>query len=168
MHRKWSVGEFRVNLVEVREKTDYCGNRMTPTPSVLRSPSANFKRSFSARRLGLKVFVLLERGECIFAPARLLFFALLAISLFLPPLRPFRDHLSVTPQPARKGRFLERTGSETQNHLRGFFFGRCKVVAVHFEEKYTDDKTGPLVAVNEGVVADDPYRVGGSHVDDVG
>jgi len=76
--------------------------------------------------------------------------------------------VGIPSQPRRKCRLVQRSGGEGQNYVRGIFFGCEETVAIHFQEEHTDDESSPLVAVDEWVIPNDAYRVGRSHIDDVG
>jgi hypothetical protein len=48
--------------------------------------------------------------------------------------------------------------------LRGVFFGSRKAIAIQFEEEYAHNKSGSLVAVDKGMVADYSHRISGRQV----
>ena len=62
--------------------------------------------------------------------------------------------LDVHSHPGSKGGFVEGSGGEAEDGLRGVLFGGRKAVAVHFEEQDADEKAGALVPIDKGVVAD--------------
>jgi hypothetical protein len=69
--------------------------------------------------------------------------------------------------PGGEGGFIEGSGGEAEDGLRGGFFGGGEARAVHFEEEDTEEEAGPFVAIEEGVVADNTDSVGRSQVYDV-
>jgi hypothetical protein len=75
--------------------------------------------------------------------------------------------LHVNAHPGTEGGFVEGSGSEVEDGLRGLFFGGRKAVCVDFEEQDTDDKAGALIPVDKGVVANYADRVGSRQVDEV-
>lgn len=75
-------------------------------------------------------------------------------STVLPP-GPF----AVSPQPRRVCGLIERTGRKAQNRLGGVLLACNESEAVEFEEQNTNYKTGPLVAIDERVVADNASRI---------
>jgi hypothetical protein len=46
--------------------------------------------------------------------------------------------------------------------------GSGESIAVHFEEKYPDDESDPLISVREPMIPDDAGRIGGRHGDEIG
>jgi hypothetical protein len=75
--------------------------------------------------------------------------------------------LDVRVHPGGEGGFVEGSGGEVEQGLRGVFFGSSKAAAVYFEEEDSDDKAGALVPIDEGVVADNACGVCSSHVYDI-
>ena len=74
----------------------------------------------------------------------------------------------VSAHPGSKGAFVEGSGGKTQHCLCGIFFAGSQTIAVHFEKQGAHDKAGALVAVDEGVIADDTGCVGASEIYRVG
>jgi hypothetical protein len=75
--------------------------------------------------------------------------------------------LDIGAEPGGEGGFIECSGGEAQDGLRGGFFGGGETRAVYFEEEDADEEAGAFVSVNEGVVADNTGGVDSSHVYDV-
>ena len=75
---------------------------------------------------------------------------------------------NVGPQPSGKCSFIERTCSKIQDGLSGIFLAGLEVEAVKFEEQNADDKSGPLVAIYERMIADNTGCIQRGHCDDVG
>ncbi len=74
--------------------------------------------------------------------------------------------LRVNAHPGSEGGFVEGSGSEVEDGLRGLFFGGRKAVRVDFEEQDTDDKTGALIPVDKGLVANHADGVGSRQIDE--
>jgi hypothetical protein len=75
---------------------------------------------------------------------------------------------NVGPQPSGRCSFVEGACCKIPDGLSGIFLGGLEVEAVEFEEQNPDYKTGPLVAIDEGMVAENAGCVKSGHCDDVG
>ena len=78
------------------------------------------------------------------------------------------DAFHVVPQEQSEPSFVDSTGGEFKDGLRGFGFGGGEVEAIQFQKQNSDDKAGTLISIEEGMVLDDARRVGGGHLDYVG
>jgi hypothetical protein len=74
----------------------------------------------------------------------------------------------VGPQPSRISNFIERACCEIPDGLSSVFFAGFEVEAVEFEKQNPDYETGSLVAIDEGMVADNAGGVKSGHAHDVG
>jgi hypothetical protein len=74
----------------------------------------------------------------------------------------------VSPQPSGKCNFIELACRKIQDSLSSIFLAGIEIEAVKFEEQNTDHETGPLVAIDEGMVADNTGCVQSGHCGDVG
>ncbi len=75
---------------------------------------------------------------------------------------------NVGPQPSGKCGFIERTCSKIQDGLSGVFLACFEVEAVKFKEQNTDNESGPLISIYEGMIADNTGCIQRGHCDDVG
>jgi len=76
--------------------------------------------------------------------------------------------LHIRPQPRPVSSFIEGARGQCHHGLSGIFLAGPKVEAVEFEKENANHKASALVAVDDGVVADDAGRVKGGQFDDVG
>lgn len=53
-------------------------------------------------------------------------------------------------QPNTEGGFVDGSGREPNNGLRGIFFGGRKTITVHFQEEHAHYKAGAFVTVDKG------------------
>ena len=72
--------------------------------------------------------------------------------------------LDVSAHPGGEGVFVEGTAGQAQHRLGRIFFAGSETIAIHFEKQGPDDEAGAFVPVDEGAVADDTGRVGGSEL----
>jgi hypothetical protein len=74
----------------------------------------------------------------------------------------------ISSQPGCVRGFIELTGSQRKNSLSRVFLAGGEIEAVKFEEQNPNHEPGSLVAIDEGMVADNPSGVKRRHFDDVG
>ena len=74
---------------------------------------------------------------------------------------------AVGAQPGRVRRLIERAAGETQDGLGGILLACYEDEAVELKEKDARNKTSPLVAVDERMVADDARRIERRHLNHV-
>ncbi len=65
------------------------------------------------------------------------------------------DTLGVGPQPDGEAAFIQGASRECQNGLSSILFTGGNQMAIQFEKKHADNKTGPLVSIDKWVVAHD-------------
>ena len=73
----------------------------------------------------------------------------------------------VLPQPGGEPGLIERACRQTHHGLSGIGFARPEVEAVEFKEEDADDKSGSLIAVQEGMIADNACGVESGHFNNV-
>ena len=73
----------------------------------------------------------------------------------------------VDAQPGRVCRLIKRAARETKDGLGGILLACHEDEPVELKEKNARDKTSALVAVNEGMVADDARRIEHRHLNHV-
>ena len=76
--------------------------------------------------------------------------------------------LDVRAHPGRKSGFVEGSGGKGQHGARNVFFAGRQSEAAQFQKQRAQDKTRAFVSVDEGVIADNPRRVGVREVDESG
>ncbi len=74
---------------------------------------------------------------------------------------------AVGAQPACVCRLIERAARKAEDGLSGTFLTRPEDEPVELKDKNARDKTSTLVAVNEGMVADDACRIEHRHLNQV-
>ncbi len=78
-------------------------------------------------------------------------------------------YLSISPtfavgaQPGRVGRLVERAAREAQDGLRGMLLAGHEAESVELKEEDACNKTSPLVAVHERMVADNARSIESCH-----
>ena len=64
--------------------------------------------------------------------------------------------------------FVELTRSQAQYSLSSILFAGRESIPIQFEEQDAHDEARALVAIEEGMIANDARRVGRRHLDSVG